>query len=312
MRSRCSTSGAMAHKPDEQPDAARGPLLRSRLCLPKLSSPPETILLYLITRFPHVPSDEWKSRFERGLVTHDGASLPLDAPYLDGITILYDREAIDEPETLEKETIVFQNSEIVVADKPHGMPVTPAGNYVERCLLYRLQAKTSVVELIPVHRLDRDTAGLVLFSLKPETRARYHELFTTGTIRREYLAVAGLPESDRTQWRVENRIEAGHPWFRQQVVAGPTNAVTDIELLERRESSGLFRLKPETGKKHQLRVHMASIGAPIKGDIYYPELLQDASGLPPLQLLAYRLAFVDPMDGQPHDFHSLRRLECWQ
>jgi tRNA pseudouridine32 synthase/23S rRNA pseudouridine746 synthase len=204
--------------------------------------------------------------------------------------------------------VLFHNSEILVADQPHGMPVTPAGSYLQRSLLYRLRKATGIGEIAPLHRLDRDTAGLVLFSLNPATRAAYHQLFATKELFKEYMAISHLkaPVLQR-QWLVQNRIGRGEPWFRQQIIDGPVNAVTEIELLDIQEGRGLFRLKPQTGKKHQLRLHMASIEAPIEGDKLYPCLLQEAE-LPRLQLLAHRLAFVDPLDRKARELTSQRTL----
>src|SRR5206468_7443548 len=116
----------------------------------------------------------------------------------------------------------------------------------------------------------------------------------------------------QSHWRVENRMESGEPWYRQQVVEGPANAVTEIELLDLREGAGLFRLFPKNGRKHQLRVHMVSIGFPIVGDRFYPKIREKRDGDPPLQLLARRLAFIDPLSGAPRSFTSVRQLSCFK
>lgn len=284
---------------------------RSRLYLRKLDSPPATILEHLIAHFKNVPPETWRERIERGRVTlEDGEPLSEDAAYRHGITIYYERESASEPPSTESETILYRDDEILVADKPHGMPVTPAGDYVERSLLFRLQKSTGVETLSPLHRLDRETAGLVLFSVNAQTRADYHRLFAKATIEREYLAIAPLPDTAQRHWRVENRIEDGTPWFVQRIVEGIVNAVTTIELLSVRDKLGLFRLTPKTGKKHQLRVHMASIGAPILGDPFYPQIREKEAGEPPLQLLAHRLSFSDPLNGLQHDFKSARTLQA--
>lgn len=283
---------------------------RSRVCLPNLSTPPATVLEYLISHFPHVEAADWQLRFERGRITQqDGSCLKAEAAYRRGALIFYEREVENEPELQETHEVLFQNSEILVADKPHGMPVTPAGSYLQRSLLYRLQQATGFREITPLHRLDRDTAGLVLFSLNPVTRRHYHQLFDRNQIAREYLAIARWNSSGLHQrWRLENRISPGDPWFRQRIVEGRANAVTEIELIEIREDRGLFSLKPQTGKKHQLRLHMESIGAPIDGDRLYPCLLRGEPQFRQLQLLALRLTFVDPLDGVAREFTSRRKL----
>ncbi len=283
----------------------------SRLYLPKIEPAPATILAHLIAHFPQIPPGTWRERVARGVVTtSDGAILSEGSPYCHGITICYDREVPSEPDSIEQEEIVYQDGEILVADKPHGMPVTPAGEYLERSLLVRLQKSTGVKALAPMHRLDRNTAGIVLFAVNPASRGIYHQLFAEGNIDREYLAVAHIDDRawlrETKQWRVENRMEAGDPWYTQRIVDGPVNAVTEIELLGVQGGLGLFRLRPQTGRKHQLRVHMMSIGFPIAGDPVYPRISEISDT--PLQLLATRLAFIDPLSGKPRTFTSARKL----
>jgi tRNA pseudouridine32 synthase/23S rRNA pseudouridine746 synthase len=282
----------------------------SRLYLPKLESPPATVLDHLIAHFPQIPAEVWRSRVARGLIQlSDGTVVMENSAYRYGVHVLYPREVPAEPNALEDEQIIYQDEEILVADKPHGMPVTPAGPYLERALVTRLQRRTGIDTLAPMHRLDRDTAGIVLFTKNLPTRGRYHQLFARGEIEREYLALAHVRNPpDVFRWHVENRIGPGEPWFRRRIVEGPANAITDIELLEVRDGVGRFRLLPRTGKKHQLRLHMASIGFAIIGDALYPEIRTAENHGLPLQLLANRLTFNDPLGGLRRSFRSLRSL----
>jgi len=293
-----------------EPDLAGGPHTRpSRLYLPKIEPRPATILEHLLARFPQVHPTIWLSRISRGLVTlSDGTTLREDSPYRHGITVFYRKEVPSEPASIEKALVIYRDEDILVADKSHGIPVTPAGEHVGRSLLVQLQKSTGLADLAPMHRLDRETAGLVLFTIKPAARGHYHRLFAEG-IEREYLAVAHITDvPNRNHWRVENRLGPGEPWYRQRIVDGPANAITEIELLDVRGSAGLFRLVPKSGRKHQLRVHMVSIGFPIVGDPFYPKVREKRDGDPPLQLLANRLAFIDPLSGAPLSFTSVRRL----
>lgn len=285
---------------------------RSRIYLPKLESPPATVAEHLAALFPHVSRGMWRDRMERGLVTtNKGAVIREDSPYVHGVTVFYMREVPSEPPPTEVETIVYEDDEVLVADKPHGMTVTPSGDHVARALLNRLQERTRIDNLVPLHRLDRDTAGIVLFGKKPSSRARYHELFATGAVEREYIAASSAPgPTPQKRWVVENRLGAGIPWFRRQIAAGPVNAVTEIELLDTKNGIGFFRLRPKTGKKHQLRVHMASIGFAILGDPLYPEMRTTQPSDPPLQLLAQRVSLLDPVTGERREFTSTRRLQC--
>jgi tRNA pseudouridine32 synthase / 23S rRNA pseudouridine746 synthase len=287
--------------------------MKSRLHLPKLDSAPRTILEYLIAHFPRIAAETWHERVLNGKVTlDDGTMLALDTPYRHGVTVLYAKEVAQEPAACEEEAILFQDANILIADKPHGMVVTPSGDHVERSLLIRLQNRTGLTTLAPIHRLDRETAGVVLFTIHTQARGRYHRLFSTRTVEREYLALANLDAvPDRKEWLLQNRLEADEPWYRRRIAANGgamPNAITRIDLLETRKGLGLFRLRPETGKKHQLRVHMASIGFPIIGDLLYPEIREKTERDSPLQLLAHRLTFIDPLSGEHRTFASARKL----
>jgi len=292
-------------------DAMISGMPRSRVYLPKVVSPPSTILEHLTSQFPHIPAATWQDRMARGLVTTSiGEVLNESSPYSHGLTVFYVKEVQDEPSCDEVETIVYQDDEILVADKPHGMPVTPAGSHIARSLVNRLQERTGIGDLAPLHRLDRDTAGLVLFGIKPGARGRYHQLFALGTIEREYRALATVREVPQERhWVVKNHLASGEPWFRRRIVEHePANAITTIDLIATRNGLGLFRLLPGTGKKHQLRVHMCSIGFPILGDRLYPDVREVEPSVPPLQLLAARLAFIDPFTSAQREFRSSIRL----
>src|SRR4051812_30934854 len=214
----------------------------SRLYLPKWDGSPRTIYEYILARFPQVQSTVWRTRIMQGEVClSDGTAVGFDTAYRHGITVFYRKEVASEPAPIEKPLVIYKDEAIVVVDKPHGMPVTPSGEHVERSLLVILQRSTGFRDLSPVHRLDRDTAGLVLFTIGTETRAPYHRLFLERQVEREYVTVAHTKDSlQQAQWRIENRIEPGDPWFRQQIVDGAVNAITDIELLAVRDGFAEF------------------------------------------------------------------------
>lgn len=284
----------------------------SLLILPNLEHPPATIMEYLQSRFPHVSAGEWdRRRIEGRVLFVDGTPVPPDAPYRAGIGVRYFREVREEREIPFREEVIFRNDEILIADKPHFLPVTPSGEYVNECLLFRLKRSTGIEELSPLHRLDLETAGLVLFSVRKETRHLYHRLFADGSIDREYLAMARLErEPEEREWLVRNRLVAGEPWFRMRIAEGEPNAITEVVLLERWDDRALFRLIPRTGKKHQLRIHLASLGFPIIDDQLYPVPLPPGpyDHTRPLRLLAERLAFRDPATGERMEFRSKREL----
>ncbi|WP_448129989.1 pseudouridine synthase [Stenotrophomonas rhizophila] len=275
----------------------------SRLQLPPGDWP--SLLDGLCARFPHIDRAQWVDRFARGRVQDvQGRALRPEDAWQVGLEIVYFREVADEPVIPFVEAIVHQDAHLLVADKPHFLPVTPAGGYVRETLLARLVARTGNRDLVPLHRLDRLTAGLVLFSTRPDSRDAYQRLFRERRIDKVYEALApGLPEFPFPLER-HTRLVPGEPFFRMAEVPGEPNARTRIEVIDGAGPVWRYRLHPVTGRKHQLRVHMAGLGAPILGDDLYPELLADAPAGVPLQLLAKELAFEDPLTGERRTFSS--------
>ncbi|WP_313439602.1 pseudouridine synthase [Stenotrophomonas sp.] len=282
----------------------------SRLQLPPGQWP--SLLDGLCARFPRIGRDQWRDRFARGRVQDaQGRALAADQPWQVGLEILYFREVHDEPSIPFSERVLYQDDHLLVADKPHHLPVTPAGGYVRETLLARLVARTGNADLVPLHRLDRLTAGLVLFSQRPDSRDAYQRLFRERRIDKTYEALApAMPDQQFPLQRL-SRIVAGEPFFRMAEVPGEPNARTRVEVIAADGVVWHYRLHPDTGRKHQLRVHMAALGAPILGDHLYPQLRPAADALqaPPLQLLARALAFRDPLNGVWREFSSERSLQ---
>ena len=249
--------------------------LPSRL---QLAQGPWTSLLEgLCARFPAVSQAQWLGRFARGRVLGgDGQPLLPTQPWRAGQEIQYFREVADEPEVPFAEQILHQDEHLLVADKPHFLPVTPAGRFVRQTLLARLIASTGNRELVPLHRIDRGTAGLVLFSCNPDTRASYQRLFAERRIDKGYEALAPALPALEFPLRRSSRIGRGEPFFRMAEVAGETNALSRVDVIERRDDVWRYALEPVSGRKHQLRVHMAALGAPILGDDFYPQLIERA------------------------------------
>jgi tRNA pseudouridine32 synthase/23S rRNA pseudouridine746 synthase len=259
-----------------------------------------TVLDGLCERFPAVPRATWLDRMARGrVVDDDGRWLTPDTPYRVGREVHYYREVADEAPIPFEETVLFADADLLVADKPHFLPVTPSGAHVHETLLGRLIRRTGNPDLAPLHRIDRETAGLVLFSTNPKTRALYQALFRERLIQKTYEAIAPpLPELEFPHTRT-SRIVEGEPFFRMQEVDGPANSETRIDVIARGDGAWRYELTPVTGRKHQLRVHMAALGAPIANDGRYPTLRDRVKGdqLSPLQLLARGISFRDPLSG---------------
>ncbi|MFT6924595.1 MAG: tRNA pseudouridine32 synthase/23S rRNA pseudouridine746 synthase [Psychromonas sp.] len=280
----------------------------SKLSLPQTNPGVATVLEYLIIKFPYIDAQIWRQRINDGKVhCHDGALITAQSLFIPQQRIYYYREVESEPCIPYKETILFQDEHILVAYKPHFLPVTPGGIYVNECLQNHLRSTTGIDALQAVHRLDRVTAGLVMFSVNPETRHRYHYLFETRKIHKTYQAIAKIREGENLiglEWQVKNRIVPSEPRFRMQVSAGETNSHSVIRCLQQSTTKALFELNPVTGKTHQLRVHMQALGWPILNDKYYPQLqpLSADNYSIPLQLLAKELEFIDPVTQQPRSF----------
>jgi tRNA pseudouridine32 synthase/23S rRNA pseudouridine746 synthase len=267
-----------------------------------------TVLDGLCARFPSVDRARWLDRMTRGLVRDaDGNAITPDTLYRVGTEIRYYREVPDESRIPFDEVVLHVDEHLVVADKPHFLPVTPAGGFVAQTLLARLVVKLRNPHLVPLHRIDRGTAGLVLFSANPDSRALYQSLFPRRLIHKRYEALAPpLPDCTFPLVR-KTRLQTGEPFFRMCEVEGPSNSETRIDVLERGEDVWRYALEPVTGRKHQLRVHMAGLGAPILNDTLYPSLVAehiDGNYEKPLKLLARALSFVDPLSGVERRFES--------
>jgi tRNA pseudouridine32 synthase/23S rRNA pseudouridine746 synthase len=269
------------------------------------------LLEFFIANFPHIEANEWQARFTEGLVmTSDGEVVAANDPYLANVHLLYFRRLNREPEIPFEETILFQDKHILVADKPHFLPVTPSGLYLHQTLLYRLKKKTGIQTLSPIHRIDRDTAGLVIFSVNPKERAQYQNLFRDRAVKKIYEAIAPYSESlqKNLPMTYRSRIEESEHFLQMQEVNGEPNTDTYIELIEQINSWARYRLTPGSGKKHQLRCHLNALNIPIKNDQIYPVLTSyqeyDLDLSKPLQLLAKEIHFNDPVTKEPRAFIS--------
>ncbi len=273
-----------------------------------------TVLDCLCSHFAAISREQWLHRMVRGRVL-DEHWLPIgpDHVYRAGLTIHYFREVENEPPIPVVETVLYLDEHLLVADKPHFLPVVPSGRFVRETLLWRLIRQIDNPDLSPLHRIDRDTAGLVMFATTRAGRDRYHALFRERQIEKHYEALAlAAPDMEFPCVR-ESRITRGEPFFRSQEVDGPANSRTRIDVISRESSIDNhwhYHLEPGTGKTHQLRIHMAALGAPIANDRLYPSLLRDTEDdyARPLKLLAKGLAFTDPYTGIRHTFTSALEL----
>lgn len=269
-----------------------------------------TLLDFLGERLPAVGREDWAMRLAAGEVLDDaGQAVRADAPYQGGGRLHYWRALAAEPVVPFEAVVRYQDAHLLVADKPHFLPVTPSGRFVQQTLLVRLKRATGIETLSPIHRIDRETAGLVVFSVRPQDRGAYQALFRERSVDKVYEAIA--PHTDALAWpqRRCSRIEEDpQAFYRMLETAGEANSETTIAPVERRGAWARYRLAPLTGKRHQLRVHMNALGLPIAGDQFYP-VVRRGPGEPedfadPLRLLARAIAFTDPVTGEARRFES--------
>ncbi|MBB1255763.1 pseudouridylate synthase [Streptomyces sp. OF3] len=243
-------------------------------------------------------------------VTAEGPLAP-EAPYRAGLFVWFHREFAAEERVPFEVEVVYRDERVVVADKPHFLATTPRGGHVTETALARLRRDLDLPELQPAHRLDRLTAGLVLFVVQPRHRGAYQALFQRRQVRKEYRAVAGYDPAVPLPATVRSRIVKERGELTAREVPGEPNSESRIELLEEHEGRGLYRLVPHTGRTHQLRVHMNALGLPILGDPLYPRVVAEAERddyARPLRLLAASLEYTDPVTGEASRFASRRRL----
>jgi len=271
----------------------------------------KTVLDFLKERFNGVETSTWLSRMARGQVLDEtGLRLNAASPYRAGACIFYYRELESETSIPFTERVLYQDEHILVADKPHFLPVVPAGRFLHETLLVRLKKGGQPEALVPVHRLDRETAGVVLFSLNPATRGHYTSLFRHRKVRKRYEALARyLPQLSFPLTR-RSRIVAGEPFFRMKEAEGEPNSETHIDVLEKMDGAASYQLIPVTGRKHQLRLHLYALGIPIVNDKLYPLMRDEAEDdfSNPLKLLAKSISFTDPLTGREQYFESDRKL----
>ena len=321
-----STSGRRAGPPQARPAPSGGSELHAvksvgaplatragvgPSCVGLPAGPWRTITDFLVEHFPAISRETWLARMASSQVVDEfGELVTPERAYPGHLRVYYYRDVPDEPVIPFLETVLFQDEHLVVADKPHFLPVTPSGNYLQETLLVRLKNRLKIDSLAPIHRIDRETAGLVMFSVQSAERDAYGSLFRRHAVEKHYEAIAPWRGDIDFPLTRKSRIVQDEPFFRQRETEGAPNSETHINVIEKAGELARYALSPVSGKKHQLRVHMNALGLPILNDRMYPPQAHtpDDDYAMPLQLLAKSIAFVDPVTGQARRFHSQRTL----
>ena len=301
--------------------------------------PAGTIAHFLAQQFPAISAHEWSHRMAAGnVVDEHGVAVTPTRAFEAGLRIYYYRALETEPRIPFHEVILFQDEQLVVVDKPHFLPVIPSGRYLQETLLVRLKRKLGIDTLVPIHRIDRGTAGVIVFSVQESTRGKYQQLFATRDVRKTYEAIAPINRALNFPLTHASCLVQDEHFMRMKEIAGEANSQTHFEIIREitapctnqlaptpahahtlastlAPSFALYRLRPITGRKHQLRVHCAALAIPIVNDPMYPTFLPEpARDAPedfsnPLQLLARTVEFIDPITGAARAFSSARQLE---
>ena len=281
-------------------------------CVGLPQGPWPTIVEFLVARFPGITRDAWMARIEANdVVDEHGVPVTAQRRYQAPLRVYYYRTLDAEVRIPFEEQVLFRDDQLVVVDKPPFLPVTPTGKYLQESLLVRLKRKLALDDLVPLHRIDRSTAGLVLFSVRPETRGAYQAMFPERRIAKHYEAVVPWqPGVSSVPGTYRSRLVDDEHFMRMKEEAGAPNSETRIVVKEAAHGHALLDLSPVTGRKHQLRVHCMALGMPIVNDPIYPTLLPPDSDDfdKPLQLLAKSVAFQDPVSGELRSFTSPRSL----
>jgi tRNA pseudouridine32 synthase/23S rRNA pseudouridine746 synthase len=310
----------------QSPLPVRDGVNATRLRLPD-EGPWDTAMDYMMHRWGHIDPQGIEDRFDAGeIVGEGGVPLTRHTRLEDHTFIWYYRTLPPETRLPVEISILHRDDHLLVVDKPHFLPTTPGGTYIQESALVRLRNQLDLPDLIPMHRLDRMTAGVLLFSTNPQTRGKYQVLFEKRQVLKDYECVSAAepaPGHPAVEFPVvvRNRMTKSRSYLLAEVVEGEPNTETRIERLETFDAGthpgaggtapaapalARYRLEPHTGKTHQLRVHMASLGLGIVNDAFYPDLLDKAPDNfgKPLQLLARGIRFVDPVSGRPVEYRS--------
>ena len=300
-----------------RPLPLRGGVDPVRIRLADPGQGPRSIPEELRRRFPDRLAELEQALASGQVVTADGTPVTAQTRRHRGMDVWTYRTPEPEIPVPYPMEVLHRDDRLVVVDKPHFLATTPRAGHVTETALVRLRRDTGLEDAAPAHRLDRLTAGVLVFTVDPAHRGAYQELFAARRVHKTYLAVAPAPAGTPPVRERSSRIVKTRGVLQAAEVPGEPDAHTRVTLVDTRGAGpdrlGLYRLEPTTGRTHQLRVHMNALGTPILGDDLYPRVLPVEPGdfSRPLQLLAETIAFTDPVTGEPRRFVSRRTLEAW-
>ena len=223
----------------------------------------DQLLDYLTEKYPNSPRDDWRERIRNGQVR------------LEGDRLTWHRPPWDEPEAPRTFGVLHKDEELLAVAKPAGLPTLPGGGFLENSLLYAVREFDPSAS--PLHRLGRWTSGLVLFARNRSAMAKVSEAWRRSKVRKVYRGLAeGVPAQDR--FEIDATIgPVPHPLLGTVHAASPEGkpSRSRVTVLEQRDECFLAEVEIETGRPHQIRIHLAAAGHPLCGDPLY-----QAGGLP--------------------------------
>ncbi|MBV7296105.1 hypothetical protein KRX51_09300 [Corynebacterium sp. TAE3-ERU12] len=255
-------------------------------------------------------------RFADGLVVDNkGRAVAPHQPLKPGTDLWFYRIPAPEPQIAGPMPIIYSDADLVIVDKPPFLATTPRGRHITETALVRLRRHLDEPDLVPAHRLDRLTSGVLVFVRRPEARRTYQQLFTTpGAVLKIYEALAPTPPTpicDGTE--IATRQDKVRGVLQAFTVPGQPNARTVIESvrpLAEDPQVAVWRLRPLTGRTHQLRLHLCELGCPIIGDPLYPTVsaVADEDPTQPMHLVCREMRLTHPDSGDSVHVRASRQL----
>lgn len=270
----------------------------------------QRLLAYLTARHPHSDADTWAARLRRGELWLNGLPARGDERLSPGQRLTWQRPPWVEEAVPLHYDLVLEDAWLLAVNKPSGLPTLPGGGFLEHTLLSLVRRDFPAAT--PLHRLGRATSGLLLFGRTRAATSALSAAWRGGAVEKRYRAlVQGVPAWDALD--IETPIgPVPHARLGTVYAASATGkpALSRARVLERRKGSALLEVEIPTGRPHQIRIHLASVGHPLAGDPLYGVgglPLPERPGLPGdggYHLHAARLTFVHPLTGELLDLHA--------